>query len=137
MHAAGAALPQAAGEQEDIVLGGGADHRARVPHDDARQQRRLACPRRGQDQQMLLEADPHGVPVLRDAECDRVPGGIPGACPEAQSGPRPAGLAERGEAAPPEPQLRQARVTLAGTAPQPQPQPHGAHPVPRQAPVVA
>ena len=62
----------AAGQGEDVGLGGGGDHRAGVAQDDVGEERGLVGARRGHHQQVLLQRDPQPVPVVRPAQEHRM-----------------------------------------------------------------
>jgi hypothetical protein len=59
-------------ELEQVRLRGGGDDRAGVLHDHVGQERRLVGPRRGHDQQVLLQRDAKLVPVVSSAEEHRM-----------------------------------------------------------------
>ena len=112
-----------AGQVVDVGLGGGGDDRAGVAQDDVGQERRLVGPWRGHDQQMLFQRDPQAVPVVGPAEEHRVLAGFGDPVPQRERGADPAGAAQRGEAAPAQPQAEDVGEALAGVQPQVQPDP--------------
>ena len=71
VHRAGLGA-HAAGEGEDIGLGGGGDDRAGVAQDHIGQERGLEGAGRGHHQQVLFQRDPQPVPVVRPAQEHRV-----------------------------------------------------------------
>ena len=93
-----------AGELEDVGLGGGGDDRAGVAQDDIGEERGLVGAGRGHHQQVLLERDVEPVPVVGAAEEDRVLARVEEAVAQREGGADPGGAAQRGEAAPAQPQ---------------------------------
>ena len=73
------------------------------------------------DQQVLLERDPQAVPVVGPAQEHRVLVRFGDPVPQREQSADPAGAAQRGQAAPAQPQAEDVGEAFAGVQPQVQP----------------
>ena len=113
----------ATGQGVQVRLGARGDDRTGVAQDDIGEERRLVGPGRGHDQQVLFQRDPQPVPVVGPAEEHRVLARVGDPVPQRQARADPAGAAQRGQAAPAQPQAEDVGEALAGVQPQVQPDP--------------
>ena len=99
-----AAAAGRAGELVQVRAGAGSQHRAGMTDDPVREQPGLVGPRRRQDQPVQLEGGVQAAAVLGAAEQRGELGGAPGEPGgQAQAGPGPGAVRQRGHPAPPQP----------------------------------
>ena len=94
-----------------------------VAQDDVGQERRLERPRRRHHQHVLFQRDPQPVPVVGAAEEHRVLARVQDPVAQREGGADPGRPAQRGQAAPAQPQAEDVGEALAGVQPQVQPDP--------------
>ena len=112
-----------AGQRVDVGFGGGGDDRAGVAQDDVGQERRLVGAGRRHHEQVLLQRDVQPVPVVGAAEEHRVLARVEDPVAQREGGADPGRAAQRGQAAPAQPQAEDVGEALAGVQPQVQPDP--------------
>ena len=106
-----------------VGFGGGGQDGAGIAQDDIGEERGLVGAGRGHHQQVLFQRDPQAVPVVRPAEEHRVLARSGDPVPQRERGADPAGAAQRGQAAPAQPQAEEVGEAFAGMQPQVQPDP--------------